>query len=147
MKSSTINPVANHKRSDGHAAKARFAARTQFSGASLYGLGNPKIGKAIAQSPQVCRNNIPLNSLWVNKIGNRVVGMARLVQDGPHSAQIVLFRIDPEWSHTKVPVNLIYSIQSFCQKHGRLKVSMQPHTAPTWLLTLMSQHGFQFSKE
>ncbi len=68
---------------------------------------------------------VPINSLWVIKIGDRVVGMARLVQDGPHSAEIVLFRIDPEWSHTKVPLNLIRSIESYCQNHGRLSVAMQ----------------------
>ena len=40
-----------------------------------------------------------INSIWINKVGNRVAGLARLVQDGPHSACIVLFRIDPEWRH------------------------------------------------
>jgi hypothetical protein len=84
---------------------------------------------------------VPINSLWVIKIGDRVAGMARLVQDGPHSAEIVLFRIDPEWSHTKVPLNLIRSIQSFCLNHGRLNVIMQSHTAPPWILNLMNQHG------
>jgi hypothetical protein len=147
MKSSAISPVANRQRSDGRTAKAHFATQTQFPGASMYHCGNQKFDKNIAQTRQIGHENVPASSLWVNKIGNRVVGMARLVQDGPHSARIVLFRIDPEWSHTKIPVNLIYSIQSFCQNHGGLKVSMQPHTVPTWLLTLMIQHGFQFSKE
>ena len=146
MKSSTISSIADLPRLQRHAAKDRFAAHPQFSQSSMHNHDTQNSGNITIQAQQAGRDKAPINSLWIIKIGNRVVGMARLIQDGPRSAQIVLFRIDPEWSHTKVPVNLIYSIQSFCQNHGGLKVSMQPHSAPPWLLTLMNHHGFEFSK-
>ncbi len=147
MRSNTVGILADRSPSKLHRAKDRYAARPQFARNALNNNRNPILAKSMAKSRRSSHENVPVNSLWVNKIGDRVVGMARLVQDGPHSAVIVLFRIDPEWSHTKVPLNLIRSIESFCQKHGPLHVIMQPHTVPPWILPLMNQHGFQFSKE
>ena len=141
MTTNTVGVVANRSPSKLHRAKDRFTARSQFARNAFNDHHNPNLAKTMVRSQRAGHENIPIHALWVNKIGNRVVGMARLVQDGPHSAEIVLFRIDPEWSHTKVPLNLIRSIESYCLSHGRLSVVMQPHTVPTWILTLMNQHG------
>jgi hypothetical protein len=84
-----------------------------------------------------------INSIWINKVGNRVVGLARLVQDAPQSACIVLFRIDPEWRHTKITSDMINSIQQFCQEHGTLNVRILPHVAPPWMFAIMKQHGIR----
>ena len=147
MRSNTVGTLANRSPSKLDRAKDRFTARPQFARNAFNNRQNPNLAKTMARSQRAANVNVPIHSLWVIKIGDRVVGMTRLVQDGPHSAEIVLFRIDPEWSHTKVPLNLIRSIESFCQKHGRLNVIMQPHIAPPWILTLMNQHGIQMLKE
>ena len=147
MNNNTVGTLAGRSPSKLHRDKDRFAARPQFARNAFNNPQNPILAKTMASSHRAGHENVPINSLWVIKIGERVVGMARLVQNGPHSAEIVLFRIDPEWSHTKVPLNLIRSIESFCQKHGRLNIIMQPHTAPPWIATLMNQHGFQMLKD
>jgi hypothetical protein len=141
MNNNTVGTIADRPPSKLHRAKDHFTARSQFARSAFNDRHNPILAKTPVRSQQAAKANVPINFLWAVKIGERVVGMARLVQDGPQSAEIVLFRIDPEWSHTKVPLNLIRSIESFCQEHGRLSVFMQPHTVPTWILTLMNQHG------
>jgi hypothetical protein len=141
MNNNTVGTLANRSPSKLHRAKDHFTAGPQFARNTFNNYRNPKFAKTRVRSQQAIKANVPINFLWAVKIGERVAGMARLVQNGPHSAEIVLFRIDPEWSHTKVPLNLIRSIESFCQEHGRLSVFMQPHTVPTWILTLMKQHG------
>jgi hypothetical protein len=141
MSINTVGTLADRSPSKLHRAKDRFTARPQFARNAFNNRHNPIHAETMVRSRQAANVNVPINSLWVIKIGDRIVGMARLVQAGPHSAEIVLFRVDPEWSHTKVALNLIRSIESFCQKHGRLNVIMQPHTAPPWIATLMNQHG------
>jgi Acetyltransferase (GNAT) domain len=147
MRSNTIGAIANRSPSKLHRAKDHFAAQPQFARNNFNNHRNPNFAKSAVNFQRTGQENGPINSLWVIKIGDRIVGMTRLVQDGPHSAEIVLFRVDPEWSHTKVPLNLIRSVESFCKKHGRLEVSMQPHTAPPWIMSLMNHHGFRFTKE
>jgi hypothetical protein len=88
-----------------------------------------------------------MNCLWINKVGDRIVGLARLVQDGPHKARLVLFHIDPEWYHTKVPENMIRSIESFCRDHSDVKIILSPHVVPPWLVKLLKQHGFRFTEK
>jgi hypothetical protein len=141
MSSNTVGILTNRSPSKLHRSKDRFTARSQFPRNAFNNHHNPNLAKTMESSQRAGYEIVPINSLWVIKIGDRVVGMARLVQDGPHSAKIVLFRIDPEWSHTKVPLNLIRSIESYCLNHGRLSVVMQAHAAPPWILTLMNQHG------
>lgn len=143
MKTNMFNSIADRPSLEKHRVKDRFMAQPHFPRTSSFNHGNENRGKTAVRSEHDGRENAPISSLWVSKIGGRIVGMARLIQNGPHSARIVLFRIDPEWSHTHVPLNLIRSIQSFCENHGRLNVIMQPHTVPFWLLTLMNQNGFQ----
>lgn len=147
MRNNTVGTLADRSPSKLHRNKDRFTARPEFARNAFNNRQNPNLAKTMVRSLRAGHEYVPINSLWAIKIGDRVVGMARLVQDGPHSAEIVLFRVDPEWSYTKVPLNLIRSIENFCQKHGRLNVIMQSHTAPPWILTLMSQHGFQMLKE
>jgi hypothetical protein len=89
----------------------------------------------------------PVNTVIMNKIGNHIAGVVRIVQDGPRSAKIVLFRVDPEWRHTRVTLNLINSVQKYCREHGQLKVNLKPHAAPSWMLGLMIQHGFEFMEK
>jgi len=141
MRSNTLGTLADRSPSKLHRAKARFTARPQFARDVFNNRQNPNLAKTMAGSRRTAHEIVSVNSLWVIKIGDRVAGMARLVQDGPHSAEIVLFRIDPEWSHTKVPLNLIHSIESFCVSHGQPSVVIQPHIVPPWILTLMNQHG------
>ena len=76
-----------------------------------------------------------------------MVGLARLVEDGPQNARLVLFRIDPEWYHTKVPENLIRTIQNFCSKNGYLNVVLTSHVVPTWMLSLLNHAGFRLLKK
>ncbi len=87
-----------------------------------------------------------INSLWINKIGDRIVGLARLVPHGPHEARLVFFHIDPEWQHTKVPENLIRSIYNYCQDHGGIRVILASQVAPPWMLALLKQYGFRCTK-
>jgi len=144
MSSNTFGILAGHSPIKLHRPKEHFSARPQFTGNSVDNHSNPNFGKTMAGSPRSKhKKNIPINSVWVNKIGDQVVGIARLVQVGTHSAEIVLFRIDPEWSHTKIALNLIRSIESFCQQHGQLDVVMRLHNTPPWILALMNQHGFR----
>src|SRR3989304_1898970 len=88
-----------------------------------------------------------INSLWINKIGDRIVGLARLVQDGPMKVRLVYFHIDPEWCHTKIPEKLLRTIQNFCRDHGGLKMILSSNTLPPWLLTLLNHNGFRFVKK
>jgi hypothetical protein len=147
MKSIIHSPFLDLKRPHRHDDKEHFAERAQYSKASLYNHGARNASKTTVHSQELDSEDAPVNSLWVIKIGNHDVGKARLVQDGRHSARIVLFRIDPEWSHTKVPVNLIHSIKKYCENHGGLKVSMQPQSAPPWMFTLLNQLCLESSKK
>jgi hypothetical protein len=131
-----------------HRARVRFPAHSYLSPTSLPNktcrhLDKTKPSTRHERAVKLEKQNALANTLWVIKIGNSIIGNARLVQDGPDSARIVQFRIDPEWSHTKIPLNLINSIQSFCSAHGPLKVTLPPHVVPSWIQTLMSRHGFQ----
>lgn len=144
MKTHTNGGVAENAPIHGHRVGDRFSTQPQFPRTSLHNRSNPKIEKTLARPRKTGCALIPVSTVWVNRIGKRVVGMARLVQDGSHSARIVLFRIDPEWRHTHVTLNLINSIQKYCQDHGQLNVFLPPHVAPTWILSIMNQHGFQF---
>jgi hypothetical protein len=83
-----------------------------------------------------------LNYLWINQIGDRIVGMARLVQNKPNEARLVLFHVDPEWHHTKIPEKLFYSILSFCRSHGCLFVILPPNVLPPWMLSLLDHLGY-----
>jgi hypothetical protein len=109
----------------------------QSSEAHLFNRSNRTTDRA----NQASRASTSANLVLINKIGKRVVGMAQLAQDGPHSAKIVLFRIDPEWRHTHITLNLINSIKEYCQDHGQLNVFLPPHVVPPWMLPLMNQHG------
>jgi hypothetical protein len=82
-----------------------------------------------------------VNSLWVTKIGSKIVGMARLVQDNPHKVRIAFFRVSPEWSHTNIAVNLIDSIRKYCDLNGGLEIVIHPGTVPPWLCSVMNHHG------
>jgi hypothetical protein len=143
MSSGALGVFAGHCPSKLHGPEESFSARPQFTG--NYGNhSNPNLEKTATGSAGAKRKkNTPINSVWVNKIGDQVVGIARLVQNGPHSAEIVLFRVAPDWSHTKVALNLIRSIESFCQQHGQLDVVMRNKGSPPWILALMNQHGFR----
>ncbi len=141
MRSNTLGTLADRSPSKLRRDKARFPARTKFTPNAFNNRQNPNLAKTMARSQRAGHEYVPINSLWGIKIGDRVVGMARLVQDGPQSAEIVLFRIDPEWAHTKVPINLIHSLESFCVSHGQPSLVIQPHIVPPWILTLMNQRG------
>lgn len=87
--------------------------------------------------------DMPISSLWISKIGERVVGVARLVQNGPLSAKIVAFRIDLEWRHTKIALDMMKSIQNYCQEHRLSKVYLHQNVVPSWMMGMMNLHGFK----
>jgi hypothetical protein len=147
MRTDTIGMLTRRSPRKLRGPRNYLSARPQFDGTVTNNHRGVNQASDSASRARPIDKGAAFNSLWVKKIGDRVVGMARLVQAGPHSAEIVLFRIDPEWSHTKVPVDLIHSIEVFCKRHGRPDVTIQPHTAPPWILALMSRHGFHFSTE
>ena len=147
MKTDTIGVLRRRSPRKLRGPRNCFSAQPKFARTTSNGHRGMDYAEDAACSARPIDKDAALNSLWVEQIGDRVVGMARLVQAGPGSAEIVLFRIDPEWSHTKVPLDLIRSIEVFCKRHGRPDVTIQPHTAPPWILTLMNQHGFHFAAD
>jgi hypothetical protein len=83
-------------------------------------------------------------SLFVSKIGGDIVGMARLVEDRPEAARILVFHVDSQWCHTAVPGRLLSSIHDYCWSHGRLSLVLEPSAAPLWVLHMLSRCGFRF---
>jgi N-acetylglutamate synthase-like GNAT family acetyltransferase len=138
MKGHILSPVV-----DRSPVLRNSPAKNHHPKPALLNHGNPNFGDITAISASAVQENAPLSNLWVSKIGDRVVGMARLVQNGPHSAEIVCFRVDPEWIHTKIPMHLINSIQTYCRANGKHKVTLNHHIVPFWMQTLLSHHGFR----
>jgi N-acetylglutamate synthase-like GNAT family acetyltransferase len=143
MKTDSLGVIADRSITHRHHSKNYSVMRPKDPRDHSRDRRNPHFGNTNIRSRHVCDENNSINSAWIIRIGNRVVGMARLEQDGPQSVRIALFRIDPEWSHTHVPMNLIRSIQIHCKQHGHLKVFLPPHIVPPWMVALMNQHGFQ----
>ena len=95
------------------------------------------------ESPKPRRSPNPANCLFVNQIGDRIVGVVRLIKSGPGTARIVVFRVDPEWCHTSVVTGLLESIQSHCRQHGCLRVLVDFSVAPPWMSNVLRGHGFR----
>lgn len=93
--------------------------------------------------PQRNRTQASTRCLWISQIGDRIVGVVRLVEAGPGTARIAMFRIDPEWYHTPVVTNLIGAVQEYCQQHGCVKVLVGFGVAPPWMPSVLRRHGFQ----
>jgi hypothetical protein len=147
MKTDTVGAVAERPgRAKLHNNGSIYSYRSQFVPDQSHSRSNSNLNRTIVVKQQVGDGrNAAINSLWICKVGDRILGTVGLVQDSPQTARIILFRIDPEWRHTKVPMNLIHSIERYCQNHGGLLVTVQPHAAPSWIMTLMNRHGFQSS--
>jgi hypothetical protein len=146
MNANAINIPKNSGPLDRHRLKNGSLTKSHHPEIFLHEHSNPTKGKPISKTRRMAienKDSDQISSLWVNKVGDRIVGMARLVQDGPHSARIVVFHIDPEWFHTKVALHLIDSIQAFCQEHGGINLVMPQHAIPPWMQTMMNSHGVQ----
>ncbi len=100
-------------------------------------------GAAPASRPESADAQGPTNCLWVNQIGNRIVGLVRLAAAGPDTARIVTFRIDPEWYHTAVVTDLIQAVSDHCRQHGCVRVLVDFHVAPPWMPSVLRRHGFR----
>jgi hypothetical protein len=140
MNANAISVPKNSGSSHPHPAKNGSLTKSHHPGIFLHENSNPNKGQPISKTRRMAGDD-QISSLWVNKVGDRIVGMARLVQEGPHSARIVVFRIDPEWYNTNVALNLIDSIQSYCKEHGGVNLIMPQHAIPLWMQSLMNSHG------
>jgi hypothetical protein len=150
MKSNALGTLEYHGQSHRRRVKNQLTAKYRFPKLPSGDRNNPNAGKSASEKimkPQKADDkggHAATNSLWLSKIGDRIVGTVRLVQDNPRSVRIVLFRIDPEWSHTHIAVNLIKTIQEYCRDNGGLEVTLSQHVVPPWLHAIMNHHGFKF---
>ena len=92
--------------------------------------------------PERNRARTRTNCLWVSQIGDRIVGIVRLVEAGPGTARIAMFRIDPDWYHTPVVTNLVRAVEEYCRQHGYLRVLVGFGVAPPWMPSILRRHGF-----
>ena len=81
--------------------------------------------------------------IWICGIAGRILGAVRLRHAGLDTAQICLFRVDPEWQRTSVTGKLIECIRQHTGRCGVTKVVMDPHVAPRWLLRSLRHCGFR----
>jgi hypothetical protein len=93
--------------------------------------------------PQKDKARAQAKCLWISQIGDSVVGLVRLVEAGPGTARIVMFRIDPDWYHTPVVANLVKAVADYCRRQGRFKVLVDFGVAPPWMPSILRRHGFQ----
>ncbi len=93
--------------------------------------------------PEKNREQTRANCLWVSQIGDRIVGIVRLVETGPGTARIAMFRIDPDWYHTQVVTNLVGAIEEYCRQHGYSRVLVGFGVAPPWMPSILRRHGFR----
>jgi len=100
-------------------------------------------GKSRAGSLKTSRTPGPANCLFNNQIGDRIVGVVRLVKVGPGTARILLFRVDPEWYHTAVVTGLLQSVWDHCRQHGCFRVLIDFSVAPPWMSNILRGHGFR----
>jgi N-acetylglutamate synthase-like GNAT family acetyltransferase len=97
----------------------------------------------VASRPKAADPHDPTNCLWVNQIGNRIVGVVRLAAAGPDTARIVTFRVDPEWYHTAVVKDLIQAMTDHCRRHGCSRILVDFRVAPPWMASVLRRHGFR----
>lgn len=98
---------------------------------------------AVARRPESAEALGPTNCLWVNQIGDRIVGLVRLAAAGAGTARIVAFRVDPEWYHTAVVRDLIQAVKDHCRQRGCLRVLVDFNVAPPWMPSVLKRHGFR----
>jgi hypothetical protein len=83
------------------------------------------------------------NSVWINQVGDRVVGLVRLAEAGPSTARITAFRINPEFYRTSVVSGLMQAVIDHCRQHGCFRVLVDFSVAPPWMPSILGRHGFQ----
>lgn len=84
-----------------------------------------------------------MEHLFVSNIGGENVGVARVVEDRPGEARIVLFRVASEWCHTSVPKRLLRDIHEFCQERDCRTLSLEPGATPPWMSLVLERCGFR----
>jgi hypothetical protein len=96
-----------------------------------------------ASCPRTDPSRTSPSCLWIKRIGDRTVGLLRLVQSEPQAARIVTFRIDPDWYHTTVVSDLIRAVQDHCLRRACFRVLVDFRVAPPWLPSILRRHGFR----
>ena len=74
-----------------------------------------------------------------------MVGAVELRHEGPDTAEICLFRVDPEWQHTSVPRKLLQCVRGHSRHYGLTRISMEPRMVPRWLLQSLRRRGFRLA--